>query len=344
MQFGVFDHLDRNDLALPDFYEARLQLIERYDRAGFWGYHLAEHHATPLGMAPSPSVFLSAVAQRSRRLRFGPLVYLLPFYHPLRLLEEICMLDQMSRGRLEFGLGRGISPIEARYFGLDPQQAQAQFEEVFEIIRRGLRTDRLTFEGEFYRFDDVPLQLTTVQQPHPPLWYGLHTPESAERAAARGFNMVSLDGIELARPTGIRFRESWDAAHPRGHDPKIGLCRFIVLADSDEAALTLAERAYDRWFASFNFLFKLKSVTPAFGERPGFEAALADGRLVAGHPEAVVRILRDQLSDTPYNYLIGQFAFGNLTLSETLHSIGLFTDHVMPELQRASAHVTEGLK
>jgi alkanesulfonate monooxygenase SsuD/methylene tetrahydromethanopterin reductase-like flavin-dependent oxidoreductase (luciferase family) len=330
MQFGVFDHLDRSDLPLSDYYEARLQMIELYDRTGFYGYHLAEHHATPLGMAPSPSVFLSAVAQRSKRLRFGPLVYLLPFYHPLRLLEEICMLDQMSRGRLEFGLGRGISPIEATYFGLDPNQAQAQFEEALEIIARGLRSERLSFEGEFYRFDEVPIQLTTVQQPSPPLWYGLHSPESAERAAARGFNMVSLDGIELARPTGVRFREVWDTMQPARPEPKIGLCRFFVLADTDERAATLAEQAYGRWNASFNYLFKLKDMIPAFGKRPDYAQALADGRLIAGRPETVSRIIRDQLGGTPYNYLIGQFAFGDLTLAQTQYSVQLFVDHVMP--------------
>ena len=77
MDFGIFDHLDRSDLPLHPFYEARLKLIEAYDAAGFYAYHLAEHHFTPLGMAPSPSIFLSAVAQRTRRLRFGPLVILL---------------------------------------------------------------------------------------------------------------------------------------------------------------------------------------------------------------------------------------------------------------------------
>ena len=335
MQFGVFDHLDRSDLALPDYYEARLQMIELYDRNGFYAYHVAEHHATPLGMAPSPSVYLSAVAQRSRCLRFGPLVYLLPFYHPLRLREEICMLDQMSRGRLEFGLGRGISPIEATYFGLDPKQAQAQFEEALEVIQRGLHTDRLSFEGKYYHFDDVPIQLTTVQQPSPPMWYGLHSPESAERAAVRGYNMVSLDGIALARPTGIRFSEVWNATHPAKPQPKIGLCRFFVLADTDETALALAERAYTRWNLSFNFLFKLKDVVPAFGKRPGYAEALADGRLVAGRPETVARIMREQLEGTPYNYLIGQFAFGDLTLAQTQHSVQLFADHVMPAFATA---------
>ena len=202
-----------------------------------------------------------------------------------------------------------------------------------------MRGGNLTFAGEFYRFDDVPLQMTTIQQPHPPLWYGLHTPESAERAAGRGFNMVSLDGIELARATAVRFREVWDAAQPAGTDPKIALGRFIVLADDDETALALARRAYDHWFVSFNFLFRLKNISPAFGERPGFDAALADGRMVAGRPETVVRILRDQLNGTPYNYLMGQFAFGNLTLAETQRSVELMIEHVMPALRRAPAHV-----
>ena len=112
MEFGIFDHLDRYGGPLADYYEDRLKIAEAYDRAGFYAYHLAEHHSTPLGMAPSPSVFLSAVAQRTSNLRFGPLVWAMPLHHPLRLIEEICMLDQLSRGRLEIGFGRGSVPIE----------------------------------------------------------------------------------------------------------------------------------------------------------------------------------------------------------------------------------------
>ena len=112
MQFGIFDHLDRNGLPLAAYYEQRLKLIEAYDRAGFYSYHLAEHHFTPLGMAPSPSVFLASIAQRTKRLRFGPLVFALPLHHPLRVLEEICMLDHLSNGRLDIGFGRGSVPYE----------------------------------------------------------------------------------------------------------------------------------------------------------------------------------------------------------------------------------------
>ena len=96
--FGLFDWIDRGKVPLQRLYEERLQLLEVADAAGFFGYHLAEHHATPLGMAPSPALFLTAAAQRTRRIRLGPLVYLLPLYNPLRLIEEVCMLDHLSGG------------------------------------------------------------------------------------------------------------------------------------------------------------------------------------------------------------------------------------------------------
>src|SRR5246127_1797117 len=167
MQFGIFDHLDDSGLPLSRHFEERLQLIEAYDRAGFYGYHLAEHHMTPLGYAPSPGVFLSAVAQRSPRLRLGPMVYLLPLYHPIRLIEEICMLDQMSNGRFQFGVGKGISPIEVGYYGVDPEQSARMFIEALGVLRGGLQTRRLAYGGKFYRFDNVPMEPEPLQKPHP---------------------------------------------------------------------------------------------------------------------------------------------------------------------------------
>src|SRR3954467_4318522 len=128
---GIFDHLDSRGVALQQFYADRLRLVERYDQLGFHAYHVAEHHSTPLGLAPSPSVYLSAIAQRTKRIRFGPLVYILPLYHPLRLAEEISMLDHMSGGRLQLGIGRGISPIEVGFFGVQPAESPAIYLEAF---------------------------------------------------------------------------------------------------------------------------------------------------------------------------------------------------------------------
>jgi alkanesulfonate monooxygenase SsuD/methylene tetrahydromethanopterin reductase-like flavin-dependent oxidoreductase (luciferase family) len=337
MEFGIFDHLDRNDLPLGQFYEERLALIEAYDRGGFYCYHLAEHHSTPLGMAPSPSVFLSAVAQRTRSLHFGPLVYLLPFYHPLRLLEEICMLDQMSGGRLELGVGRGISPIETKYYGLVREQTQEMFDEAYQILMMGLAQKNITFEGKYYRFKDVPVELESIQKPHPPIWYGLHSPESAERAARRGFHMVSLDGIDEARPSGARYREVWDEIGKGKPSPKIGLCRFIVVADTDEEAIRLATRAYPRWYKNFIHLYATHGMPPVHGTRPNdYATASGDGRLVAGTAATVAATLREQLEGSAFNYLMGQFMFGDLSLAEAGHSVDLFVTGVMPALRAAA--------
>src|SRR5206468_11881095 len=109
LRFGVFDHIEPvPGQRLDQIYRERLVQIERLDRAGIYAYHLAEHHTPAIpSLAPSQTVFLGSVAQRTTRMRFGPCVYVLPLQHPLRLIAEISMLDNLSRGRLEHGVGRG---------------------------------------------------------------------------------------------------------------------------------------------------------------------------------------------------------------------------------------------
>ena len=199
MEFGLFDWIDRGTGPLHQLYEERLQLLEAAEEAGFFCYHLAEHHATPLGMAPSPALFLAAAAQRTRRIRLGPLVYLLPLYNPLRLIEEVCMLDQISNGRLELGVGRGVSPYELRYFNVDPAATREIFKETLQVLIDGMTKSRLTFEGRHYRYSDVPMELRPLQQPYPPLWYPTHNPDSVRYAARHGFNFVGLGPAAAVR-------------------------------------------------------------------------------------------------------------------------------------------------
>ena len=291
MEFGVFDHLDRYDGALADYYEDRLKIAEAYDRAGFHAYHLAEHHSTPLGMAPSPSVFLAAVAERTRRLRFGPLVWPMPLHHPLRLIEEICMLDQLSGGRLEIGFGRGASPIELEYYAVAPQDAQEIYTEAVELVIKGLTHKVLDFAGRRFSFSGVPMELEPLQKPHPPIWYGLHAPESAERAARRGLNVVSLDPTNEARLAIERYRSVWRQLHapasPLARLPKLGLGRFIVFAPSDAAALALARRAYLVWHASFTHLFRRHERAQSHPRPANFDLLAEGGQGVAGSPATV---------------------------------------------------------
>ncbi len=252
MNFGVFDHLDRQGVALADFYEDRLQIVEAYDRAGFYAYHLAEHHSTPLGMAPSPSIFLSAIAQRTRRLRFGPLVWAMPLYHPLRLIEEICMLDHLSRGRLEIGFGRGSAPIELAYYGSNPDEAQETYAEAVELVLRGLTQTFSTSPASAFASAVCRWKWQPLQRPYPPIWYGVHLPDSAERARG-AINVVSLDPVPEMRLCIDRYRMIWPQVHPRTIPfPKLGLGRFIVVAPTDAEAMAFARRAYLVWHASFS--------------------------------------------------------------------------------------------
>jgi alkanesulfonate monooxygenase SsuD/methylene tetrahydromethanopterin reductase-like flavin-dependent oxidoreductase (luciferase family) len=333
MEFGVFDHLDRTGQSLPDFYEDRLKITEAYDRAGFYAYHIAEHHSTPLGMAPSPNVFLAAVAQRTKRLRFGPLVFVLPLYHPLRLISEICMLDQMSNGRLELSFGRGASPIEVEYFGVAPDARQDIYAEAVEVILHGLTHKTLDFHGKHFDFDNVPMELAPLQKPHPPLWYGVHAPDSAERAAKRNLNVVSLDSPADTRLSIERYRATWRPPQPGAVMPKLGLGRFIVVAETDAEAQRLARRAYLPWHNSFTHLPRLRGRAQTHPRPPQWDALVDVGQGIAGSPKTVTAFLQAQLAETQCNYVVGQFAFGDLTLDECQRSIKLFADAVMPVLR-----------
>lgn len=334
MQFGVFDHMDRANVPLAQQYAERLQLVEAYERAGFYAYHLAEHHSTPLGMAPAPSVFLAAVAQRTRSLRFGPLVYPLSLYHPLRVMEEICMLDHLSGGRLEVGVGRGASPHEMEDYGVDPKTARDRYFETFEILMRALAARTLTFEGKFHSFRNVPLEMEPLQKPHPPLWYGVPNIEGAVWAARNKVNIVSAVPAPALRVITDAYRSEWRAA---GHDPaqlpRIGMNRYTVLADSDAAALAIARRAYDCWYRSFILLWDKHGTKPIHAAYPdNFDEVERLGYGIAGTPARVRGVLAEQLAASGANYMVCRFAFGDLSLAESLRGLDLFTREVMPAL------------
>jgi alkanesulfonate monooxygenase SsuD/methylene tetrahydromethanopterin reductase-like flavin-dependent oxidoreductase (luciferase family) len=333
LRFGVFDHMDRGAVALSDFFADRLVLVEAYDTAGFYGYHVAEHHATPLGLASSPSVWLSAVAQRTRRLRFGPLVYTLPLYHPLRVIDEICMLDQMSRGRLLLGVGRGISPIELDYWGVDHDAAPSMYQEALEVVLRGLATSELSFAGRFYRYERVPIELEPFQRPRPPLWYGIGRPESLPWAARNRVNIVSNLPPAPMRALTDRYRAEWAAlGHAPSDLPFMGVSRHVVVAETEAEALEVARPAYRLWRSSFMKLWLQHGQLPAphaiFPET--FEEAERAGRALAGTPATLRDRLHSLHAESGVNYVLCRFAFGDMPREAALRSVALFAREVMP--------------
>jgi alkanesulfonate monooxygenase SsuD/methylene tetrahydromethanopterin reductase-like flavin-dependent oxidoreductase (luciferase family) len=343
VRFGLFDHLERLQVPLAQLYEGRLKLLAEADTAGFFGYHVAEHHATPLGMAPSPGIFLSAVAQRTRRLHFGPLVYLLPLYNPVRLVAEICMLDQMSGGRFEIGVGRGISPFELGYYGVSFMDSREIFEETLQVISAGLRSERLTHRGRYYRCDGVPMELKPSQQPNPPFWYGTATEDSIRFAAQYNMHMVGNGPNAMVQKLAALYREVREQhlgdpgnLNPQVREPTIGAIRHIYVAESEREVAEVAAPAYHVYYDNIQKLWRdFRVIVPHFVD--DLERARKIDVAIAGTPAQVVDAVGQFVDQSGCNYLVLSFAWGNLSEAQYRRSFELFTTKVMPEFVRGAA-------
>ncbi len=332
MDLGIFDHMDRREgVPLDEFYESRLRLLVKYDTAGFSAYHLAEHHATPLGLAPMPGIFLAAATQRTRRIRLGPCVYCLPLYNPLRLIEEVCMLDQLSRGRFDFGVGRGIVPYEMAYFDLHHLETEEIYRETLEIVLQGLTSDVLDHRGPRYTFRKVPMVLRPFQTPHPPLWYGLGHLAGAEWAATNKVHVITNTPSQGVTQLFDRYRETWQRKHGGTPMPKLGIGRHVVVAPTDAQAEALARPNYAAWFANLTKLWRDFGAMPVRFARD-FDEARQRGLAIAGTPARVRQELEREVAASECTYLVCRLMFGNMSEAEASSSIDLFTAEVMPHL------------
>jgi alkanesulfonate monooxygenase SsuD/methylene tetrahydromethanopterin reductase-like flavin-dependent oxidoreductase (luciferase family) len=337
MKFGIFDQNDWQGGLVCDQYKMRFELAALYEELGFHIYQVSEHHGTPLNTAPSPSVFLAALSQRTKTLRLGPLVYLLPAYEPLRLAEEISMLDHLSEGRFEFGVGKGASPHEMGFFGIPSDEMSPMYVEALTVITAALAKGVAHHTGRYWRYDNVEMSVTPLQKPYPPMWVAVGSPESAVWAAQNDANVVFCGPAERARPAFDRYTAERAAAAGRDGVGGLlmGLNRHIFVADTDEAAVIIGRRAWDKFYASFIKLWR------RFGTQPGnrlpaeFDAVVQSGFAVVGSPETVRRTLTRQVEVSGANFVGGNFVFGDISYDEARQSIRQFAQHVMPALRSA---------
>lgn len=343
MRFGVFDHVDKSGRPLAEQFAKRVEYVQAADRLGFYCYHVAEHHATPLNMVPVPGVFLGAVAQATKNIRLGPLTYLLPLYSPLRLIEEVGMFDHMSNGRMELGVGRGVSPFEMNYHNVDPETGREVYAEALEALIEGMTHDQLTYSGKHFNYRNVPMELRPLQDPHPPIWYPSSNPGGSAYAGEKGFHYCTLGGVEGAKANIEAFREAYakrggkplGPARPFPEGVAIGISRQVTVAETDEEALRIAGPAYKTWHASLTKLWRENQV-----EGPGFarntvdtvEKAMAGGAHIAGSPETVRQLLAEQIETLGVNYMVIAFNIGSMAHEDALRSIEMFGTEVMPKL------------
>jgi len=287
-------------------------------------------------MSPSPSVFLTAVAMRTRKIHLGPLVCLLPLYHPIRLVEEICMLDQLSGGRLEVGVGRGISPYELAYLNVNFLESREIFEESLKVIVQGLREGKISHRGERYKFAGAPIEVAAKQRPNPPFWYGASTPEGLAFAARHRMQIVTGGPNAIVKGTAQAYRDLLetfcdhpDNLNPHVKEPKIGAVRHFFAADSDKEAEEVAIPAYRVYYNNIVKLWRDFGTVPTLFTDDLLRARSADAAIV-GSPKSAREKIAAYFEESGANYLVLSFAWGGLSYQQSRHSLDLFVSEVLP--------------
>ena len=233
LHFGIFDQLENDGkTGIASQYRSHLELARLADEGGFSHWFKSEHHNVPLDIAPSINVFLSAVTQVTQRIRIASLVHLLPFYEPLRLYEELCMLDHLSHGRLDIGFGKGVSPPEQLLWGVPADEAVARTNEAltFVLAAMELVTSEglgclFSFDGEFWSASDHPLEVGPFQTPHPPLW----RPGNPITAAEMGVSTIIPGPIATLPEKIAAFHAEQTSEGAGGYAPVVSTLRRVVI-------------------------------------------------------------------------------------------------------------------
>lgn len=335
----------RDGQSHAEVYANTLEECRLADELGFHTLWLAEHHFSSYGICPSLAVLAGALARETRRARIGTAVVIAPFAHPLRIAEEWAMVDVLTGGRLEFGLGRGYQPRE--FVGLDipMERTRERFDECLEIIRRAWTEPRVTFDGEFYSVRDVDVLPKPLQQPHPPLWTAAVSPDTFALAGSRGLRILTSPAFtpfDVLRRNYDAYRAAYRAARGTDDGAEICLNKIVHVADSSrEAREHLREPL--RWFFrtqadliadptgvpadQYRFYRKVRENLLSLSE----ETAL-DQAAIVGDPEEVADRLRAHREALGVEHVMGAFSRGGLAQPLVLRSLALFAEKVMPQL------------
>jgi alkanesulfonate monooxygenase SsuD/methylene tetrahydromethanopterin reductase-like flavin-dependent oxidoreductase (luciferase family) len=238
MRFGLFSLFDffperQNEVA---YYRKTLDLLIQADALGLDSIWVGEEHFYSFGICPRPQIFLTAVAQRTQQIRLGTAVSLLPFDNPLRTAEDFAMLDILSGGRVDFGVGRGLIPAHFAGFGVNPAASRARMNEALEVITKAWTQEWFSHQGQFYHYPELSLSPKPLQQPHPPIWIGTLSPESFERAGRTGQNILVVPFLTGPFPmVKTRVEQYRTLLHEHGHDPAQvkSMFVFFLFVDPD---------------------------------------------------------------------------------------------------------------
>lgn len=331
MRFGVVDHVEmRPEVPLKQIFQERLDYVQAAEEAGLWGYHTTEHHLSKLDATPSPSLLLSAMAPLTDRIKLCSLVHIVPGYHPVRLAEEVIMLDHLTNGRFQMGVGKGVSPPEHRLLDLETERIAETFD---DHLRRMVEV----LEGQPVDGAEVPFE--TIQRPYPPLWYA----GNGIRAAELNMNtMLGGPPQAVAATVAEHRRICAERTEPPRFNPAvehttIGVSRQVVVDKNSKTAKERGVQAWRLYTPHINHHFDRTGESaardPSFGGDA--EAAAAAHALVAGSPQQVAESYIEMAEVGGPDYLLGAFFWGDMDQAEAMTSFELFITEVIPAVQAA---------
>ena len=352
MQFAVFSHIaQKSSCSIEQRMQEYIAEARLADELGFDYMFTTEHHFTDrFSLSPSQSLSLALLAQATKRIRFGPMVVILPISQPLRVIEEMIILDHLSGGRLELGFGRGITPHEHTTYGIDAASDKQRFQEGLDFIMAAtVATEPFSWTSEHFTYNDVQLPWQFLQQPGPPVWIPTNTPASAYEYAKRGWGSGGFGvlGADLYESVFAEYRRGWEESGRPHEDQRLCYLTSTIVAETDDEARDLMYLNFDRQMDLFKLERERSRDSTSGDARKLAESSLVrlnaltedlqrsddEMRFICGSPDTVIgkiEALRDRLG---FNVYIGEYSFGELPFEVVKRSYDLFASKVRPALQ-----------
>jgi natural product biosynthesis luciferase-like monooxygenase protein len=335
------------DGSVGDFTRRFVEFLVASEEMGFDSLWANEHHFDAYGgIIPSPPILLAALAQRTKRVRLGTSVIVLPLHNPVEIAEQLAMVDLMSNGRIEFGLGRGFVLFDYERLGVPIEGAQDRLREALSFILKAWQGGKVDHQGKYYRYSNLELWPQPQQRPHPPVWLACTgTPASFEWAGQQGHSIltVAYRGVEPLIKLNQLYRDAWDAAGHKKGGWRISAHYQIVLSEDGREAKEICARALRRYMGAITHTLdrvRADREHQADPERQrvsdelnNIDRLIEECRVIAGTPEDAVRILARAHDLMRFTSCDCTFYFGGITFEQAQLSQRLFATHVMPRLR-----------
>ena len=327
MKFGMFligDSTPEPNQNLKNYYDRMIEQVRWAETLGYECFWFGEHHFDFFGVIPSPPVIMSVAAKCTNKIRIGVAVSLLPFRNPLFVAEEYAMVDVLSGGRLDFGVGRG-TPDEWVGFRVQGDNRDV-FVESLEIVELAWRDGKVSYDGKHHKIDGVCLNVTPVQRPKPPIFVACLSQTSYQFAGERGYPIL---GIPYATCKSIKdlkdkIKFYTDSLQASGHDPRkfdIVQCFHSHVAESAARAERHAKEPMSLFYG------------PRLHIRPRtYDELYRDRMIMVGDPKHCIEQI-EEILDTGTNYVIFMMNFAALEQKKILESMQIMAEEVIPKFK-----------